>query len=79
MDFPLSEKKYFGSKIGPLGVPAVAQRDKEHLCHSQVQSPAPAPWVKVSGVAHSCHNCSLDLIPGPETPYAATQPKKKVP
>ena len=54
------------------GVPTVVKRDRWHLgsTGSQVHSPA---W-------HSCglgHDCGLDLIPGPGTPYAEGWPKMK--
>ena len=45
----------------------------------QVQSLAPHSGLRIRH-CRNCglvHNCSSDLIPGPEAPYAAGQPKKK--
>ena len=62
-------------------VPAVAQQYWWHLRNArrQVQSLAWHSGLRM----HCCRsynigcNCGLDLIPGPEIPYALGQPKKK--
>ena len=49
-------------------------------CQDTGSIPSLAQWVKGSSVCHSCsigHDCGLDLIPGPGTPYAVGWPKKK--
>ena len=50
---------------------------KGSVAYLQIQDagsiPGPAQWVKRIWCCCSCsigHNCSLDLIPGPGTPYA---------
>ena len=48
------------------------------LLHQDAElMPGPAQRVKRSGNATGC-NCSLDLIPALETPYATWQPKKRI-
>ena len=45
----------------------------------QVRSPAQHNGLRIQH-CHSCdlgHNCGLDLIPSPGTPYATGWPKKK--
>ena len=61
----------------------MAQWDWQHLgsAGTQVQSPAQHCGLRIQCCC-KCNsslgqNCSLDLIPGPETPFAAGQPKKK--
>lgn len=53
------------------GVPAVAQQDLRYSI------PGPEQWVLDLVVPQLGCSCGSDLIPGPVTPYAAGQPKKK--
>ena len=47
-------------------------------CQDAGLIPGPAHWVKGSGIAnHVGGSCSSDLFPGPGTPYAKGQPKKR--
>ena len=64
-----------------MGAPSVVQQDQWHLgsAGTQVWSPA---WLSVLKIQCCCscssgHNCGLELIPGPGTPYATGQPKMK--
>ena len=64
---------------GSLGVPTMSQWDWQQLWSTGtgVQSLAKHSGLKIH-YCYSCgHNCSLDLISGLGTPYAAGQPKKK--
>ena len=68
-------------KYWTLGVPAVAQWDRWHLCsaRTQVQSPAQHSSLRILH-CHSCGvgcRCSWDLICGLGTPSSLGQPKKK--
>ena len=65
-----------------LGVPTVLQQDRQHFWSAgrQVWSLVPARGLRIW---HRCtcslgHNFSSDLIPGPETPYAMGEPKRKI-
>ena len=64
-----------------FGIPAVAQQHQQHFGSNgtQVWSLAPCSGLRIPH-CHSCGsgcNYSWDLIPGPGTPYAVGQPKKK--
>ena len=67
---------------GETGVLDVAQWDQQRLWSTgtqQVQSPAQHSRLRIQ-CCHSCcidQNCGSALIPGPGTPYAAGQPKRK--
>ena len=63
-------------KTPALGVPAVAEWDRRHLCKARTQIPSPAHRVKDTAVGH---NCGSYPISGPGTPYAVAKKKKKIP
>lgn len=67
--------------ITKLGVPAVAQWYRWHLGNAGMQVQPPTQHGGLRNIWHCCGNrsqfCSLDLIPGLETPYTTGQPKKK--
>ena len=59
----------------------MAQRDQQHLgsTGTLVRSPARHSGLRIQ-CCHSCvlvHDCGLDLIPGPGSPYAMGWPKKE--
>ena len=67
-------KKFYGSSChGTMGSVASLQHQDVGLI------PSPAQWVKGSSCGNTGvgRNCSLGLIPGPETPYAVVRPKEK--
>ena len=63
------------AKVCWTGVPTVAQQDWQRIGSTgmQVKSLAQHGGLRVQ----DCRSCDLDLIPGPGTPYAEGQPKKK--
>ena len=79
--YPPSSRCQDGIKCARGGVPAVTQRDWQHLGSSGTQVRSPA-WHSGLRIQH-CHSCDLgpdrglDLIPGLGTPYAAGQLKKE--
>ena len=80
----LREQSYwqqYGEKQKILRSSHCVQQDQKHLWSTgtQVQSPAQHSGLRI-WCCHSCGvgcNCSLDLIPDLETPYAKRWPKKK--
>ena len=64
-------------KFTPLGVPAVAQQDRQHLGRAGTQVPSPA-WHSGLGIGNGLgQDCGSDLIPGLGTPYAWGGQKRK--
>ena len=59
------------------GVPAVAQWDQQYLGNTRTQVLYQLSTVDQGSGCSLGLDCSLDLIPGPGTPYATGQPKKK--
>lgn len=71
----VSQEPECDSRIKNIQVPSVAHHDQQPLWNPgmQVQCPAPHRGLRIRH-CRSCtvgHNCSPNLIPGPETPYAA--------
>ena len=82
----VSQEPECDSRIRNIQVPSVAHQDQQPLWNPgmQVQCPAPHRGLRIRH-CRSCrvgHNCSPNLIPGPETPYAADaviiKKKKKI-
>ena len=75
------KRKTYTLKTTKLGVSPVAQENRQHLGSTGTQVPSP-PWCNELRIqhCHSCglgYNCSFDLTPGPGTPCATGQPKKR--